>query len=174
MRVNWQRFSFLVLHATLAASAVRSGVLFALKGCEPISTESVVTDLNQRFRGARRAALGIVAGQLGLTLAVAAGSLLLGGPRSALSALAGGGIGTLASLYMALSFFRLGPGADPARILRRVYRGEGVKLALTAVLFAAVLVSMDVEFGPLIGAYVATFLAYWIALIWGLEDLSEL
>ena len=131
-----------------------------------------MTDQDQRFLSARRAALGIVAGQLGLTLAVAAGSLLLGGPRSALSALAGGGIGTLASLYMALSFFRLGPGADPSRILRRVYRGEALKLGITAVLFALVLVSMDVEFGPMIGAYVATFLAYWIALIWGLEGLN--
>ncbi len=132
-----------------------------------------MNDLSQQFLGARRAALGIVAGQLGLTLAVAAGSLLLGGPRSGLSALLGGGIGTLASLYMAISFFRLGPGADPARILRRVYRGEAAKLAITAVLFALVLVSMDVDFGPMIGAYGATFLAYWIALAWGLEGLGK-
>ena len=131
-----------------------------------------MNDPDQRFLGARRTALIIVAGQLGLTLLVMAVSLLLGGARSALSALAGGGIGTLASLYMALSFFRLGPSADPARILRGVYRGEAVKLGITAVLFALVLVSMDVEFGPLIGAYVATFLAYWIALIFGLEALN--
>ena len=131
-----------------------------------------MTNQDQRFLSARRAALGIVAGQLGLTLAVAAGSLLWGGPRSALSALAGGGIGTLASLYMALSFFRLGPGADPPRILRRIYRGEALKLGITVVLFALVLVSMDVEFGPMIGAYGATFVAYWIALIWGFEGLN--
>jgi ATP synthase protein I len=144
-----------------------------LEGCEPISTDNVVTDLNGKFRGARRAALGIVAGQVGLTLAVAAGSWLLGGPNSGLSALVGGGIGTLASLYMAMSFFRLGPGADPARILNRIYRGEAAKLAITGVLFTLALVYMDVEFGPMIGAYGATFLAYWIALVWGLEGLNK-
>lgn len=131
-----------------------------------------MTDLNRQFLGARRVALGIVVGQLGLTLVVTTGSFLLGGPSSGFSALMGGGIGTLASLYMATSFFRLGPGADPSRILGRVYRGEAAKLAITAVLFSLVLVYMDVEFGPMIGAYGATFLAYWIALIWGLEGLG--
>ena len=117
--------------------------------------------------------MGIVAGQVGLTLAVTAGSLLLGGTRSGLSALVGGAIGTLASLYMATSFFRLGPEADPSRILNRVYRGEAAKLAVTGVLFTLALVYMDVEFGPMIGAYGATFLAYWIALVWGLEGLNK-
>ena len=54
-----------------------------------------------------------------------------------------------------------------------MYRGEAAKLAITGVLFALVLVYMDVEFGPMIGAYGATFLAYWIALVWGLDGLNK-
>lgn len=133
-----------------------------------------MTDQKQQFLGARRAAFGIVVGQLGLTLVITAGCWLLGGTGSGLSALVGGGIGTLASLYMATSFFRLGPGADPQKILGRVYRGEAAKLAITAVLFALALVYMDVQFGPMIGAYAVTFVAYWIALIWGLEGFGKL
>lgn len=114
---------------------------------------------------ARRLAFGIVAGQLGVTFLVAALCLLLAGVRAGGSALAGGGIGTLASLYMAVSFFRSGAGADPQRILRGVYVGEFVKLVITAALFVAVILSFEVAFLPLFAAYLATFFVYWLALL---------
>ena len=110
-------------------------------------------------------ALGIVVGQLGVTLSIAAAGLLLGGRRTGVSALMGGGIGTLASLYMVVSMFRLGANTEPAKIISRVYRGEFYKLVITAGLFGLVLVSVEVSFGPMLGCFAATLLVYWAALL---------
>lgn len=110
-------------------------------------------------------AFGIVAGQLGVTLLISAAGLLLGGARAGVSALMGGGIGTLASLYMVVSMFRLGANTEPEKIIARVYRGEFFKLVITAGLFGLVLVSIDVSFGPMLGCFAATFLVYWAALL---------
>ena len=122
-----------------------------------------------RFEAARRQALSIVASQLGITLLVTLASGYLGGSVAAWSALVGGGIGTLAGLYMALNCFRKRAETEPARIARRFYSGEFVKLSLTVVLFALVLVLSKPRFGPMLGAYVATFFAYWIALARGFD-----
>ena len=130
-----------------------------------------MSELDEQLRlreltlGARRTALGIVAGQLGVTLLISAAGLLLGGPRTAVSALMGGGIGTLASLCMVLSLFRPGANTEPEKIMGRVYRGEFYKLAVTAALFGLVLVSMEVAFGPMLGGFAATLLVYWVALL---------
>lgn len=141
--------------ATVVARAAK-GVAFLLPG-----GQLAVEDHNR----ARRLAFAIVAGQLGVTLVVAALFLLLSGYRAGGSALAGGGIGALASLYMAVSFFRAGAGAEPQRILRGVYVGEFVKLVLTATSFVVVILAFDVAFLPLFVAYLATFFVYWIALL---------
>lgn len=130
---------------------------------------SVVTDETTNYRAARRQALTIVASQLGITLLVTLASGYLGGSVAAWSALAGGGIGTLAGLYMALNCFRRRPDAEPDRIARRFYSGEFVKLSLTVVLFALVLVLSEPRIGPMLGAYAATFVAYWIALARGID-----
>jgi ATP synthase protein I len=114
---------------------------------------------------ARRLAFAIVAGQIGATLLVAALFLLLAGIRAGCSALAGGGIGSVASLYMAVSFFRAGADADPQRILRGVYVGEFVKLVMTALLFVVVILAFDPAFLPLFAAYLATVFVYWMALL---------
>lgn len=110
-------------------------------------------------------AFGIVVGQLGVTLLISTVGLLLGGPGAGVSALMGGGIGTLASLYMVLTMFRLGADTEPAKIIGRVYRGEFYKLVITAGLFGLVLVSIEVSFGPMLGCFAATFLVYWAALL---------
>jgi len=123
-----------------------------------------VSELEEQFLQARRVAFGIVVGQLGLTLLVSAASLLLGGSKAGVSAFMGGCIGTLASLYMVVSMFRLGKGAEPAKILHRVYRGEFYKLAVTAALFALVLSSMEVSFGAMLSGFAATLIAYWAVL----------
>ncbi len=109
--------------------------------------------------------LVIVLGQLGVTLLAGVLFLLASGFRAGYSAFFGGAIGTLASLYMAVSFFRAGAGADPQRILRGVYTGEFVKLMMTAALFVIVIVLFEVAFLPLFVAYLATFVVYWLALL---------
>ena len=125
--------------------------------------------LQDLYLKARRMALGIVGGQLGITLLISAAGLFLGGPRAGVSALMGGGIGTLASLYMVVSMFRLSASTEPKRIISRVYRGEFYKLVITAGLFALVLLSIEVSFLPMLGCFAATLLAYWVALFRSLD-----
>ena len=133
--------------------------------------ESVVSDLEEQFDHkdlhlkARREALGIVAGQLGITLLISAVGFLISGARASISALMGGGIGTVSSLYMAVSIFRLGVDAEPDKILKGFYRGEFLKLALIVVLFGLVLTTIEVSFGPMLGCFAATLLVYWVALL---------
>ncbi|MEO7774378.1 MAG: ATP synthase subunit I [Steroidobacteraceae bacterium] len=112
---------------------------------------------------ARRVALGIVVGQATLTAIVAAVCYLLFGPRAGLSAALGGGIGTAASLALALIAFR-GGQQSPQRIARAFFVGEAAKVAVVVALFVVVLTAMEVVPAALFGAYVATFFVYWAAL----------
>ncbi len=123
-----------------------------------------MSELEAYFLKARKLALGIVFGQVGIALLVAAAGWLLGGPRAFISALVGGGIGAVASFYIVVSTFRLDANAEPAKILRRVYRAEFYKFVITAGLFTLVLLSMDVSFGPMLGGFAATLTVYWVAL----------
>jgi ATP synthase protein I len=121
---------------------------------------------------ARRLAFSVVAGQAAVTLLFALASFAIAGSNAAVSALIGGGIGTLASLVMALLAFARSAGADAQRIVRAFYVGEAAKLGLMIVLFVVVLKTMKVSPGALFGAYVATFLVYWIALANALPPLG--
>ena len=123
-----------------------------------------MSELDEYFLRVRRLALGIVFGQLGITLLVSVAGLFLGGRRAVFSVLAGGGIGTLTSLYRVISIFRLNADADPAKILRRTYRAEFYKLVITASMFSVVLLNMDVSFGAMLGGFAATLTVYWAAL----------
>lgn len=123
------------------------------------------SDLEDLYLKARRAALSIVGVQFGVTLLISVAGLLIGGPRTGISAFMGGGIGTLTSLCMAVSIFRQGADAEPEKILKRVYRGEFLKLMMTVVLFGLVLKNIDVSFVPMIGCFAVTLLVYWVALL---------
>lgn len=113
---------------------------------------------------ARRIAVGIVLGQLALTATLALLCYALAGALSAKSAALGGGINTLASLAMVLLAFGNKPGADAQSVARAFYLGEGVKIAVMIGSFVLVLNTMKVSMGALLGAYIATFFVYWIAL----------
>ena len=123
------------------------------------------SDLEDLYLKARRAALSIVGVQFGVTLLISVAGLLIGGPRTGISAFMGGGIGTLTSLCMAVSIFRQGADAEPEKILKRVYRGEFLKLVMTVVLFGVVLKNIDVSFVPMLGCFAVTLLVYWVALL---------
>ncbi len=129
-----------------------------------------MSDLDERFRQARRTAFGIVGAQACATLLSAGGGLLLAGTAGAVSALLGGGIGTLASLVQVAGTFRKGASREPAKILGRLYRGEAFKLLITAGLFALVLTNVEVVFGAMIGGFGATLLVFWAALVAGPGD----
>ena len=129
-----------------------------------------MSDLDGRFRQARRTAFGIVGAQACVTLLSAGAGLLLAGTAGAVSALLGGGIGTLASLAQVAGTFRTGASREPAKILGRLYLGEAFKLLLTAGLFALVLTNVEVVFGAMIGGFGATLLVFWAALVAGPGD----
>ena len=77
--------------------------------------------LEESFLNARRFALGIVFGQMGLALLAGLVCLLLEGSKAGMSALTGGAIGTVASFCMVVNTFRFGPTVEPVKVLRGIY-----------------------------------------------------
>jgi ATP synthase protein I len=113
---------------------------------------------------ARRLAFSVVLAQAAVTLTVALLSLGVAGREAALSALLGGGISTAASLVMAALSFGGSAGADAQRAIRALYVGEAAKVAVVVVLFVVVLKTMKVVPLAMLGAYIATFFVFWLAL----------
>jgi len=109
-------------------------------------------------------AFGVVRGQAAVTLAAAFVGWALGGLHVGVSAALGGAIGTLGSLGMALMAFRGKAALSAARILGTFYAGEMVKVVLAIVSFVLVLKLTAAAPLPMFGAYMATFVVYWIVL----------
>ena len=84
--------------------------------------------------------------------------------RAALSAALGGGISSAASLVMALLSFGNGASKDPLRAIRAFFVGEAAKVIVVIVLFVVVLKTMKVVPLAMLGAYIATFFVFWVAL----------
>jgi ATP synthase protein I len=116
------------------------------------------------FAKARQGAFIIVGLQLitavlaGLVAAVAAGRF------AAWSAFLGGLINAIASLFMALALFAGGLAAVPQQWFGRFLVGEALKFLITVALFAFAIVVLRAAFLPLILAYIATYMAYWIGM----------
>jgi ATP synthase protein I len=121
---------------------------------------------------ARRLALSVVLGQAVVTLICALAAWLIADSHAALSAALGGGISTLASLAMALFGFGSRSAADPQRAVGRFFVGEMAKIAVMIVLFVVVLKTMKVVPLAMLGAYVATFIVFWVALADALPPLG--
>lgn len=103
--------------------------------------------------------------QVILTVAIAAALALSLDLRHALSALCGGGIGAL-SAYVYAWRMSTPAGADAREALRAQYRAELSKIVITVALFALVfLVFKNVAALTLFLTYLATTVAYWVALI---------
>ncbi|MGH8260732.1 MAG: ATP synthase subunit I [Steroidobacteraceae bacterium] len=113
---------------------------------------------------ARRLAFGVVLGQAGVTLLAALVCLGAYGLHAAFSALLGGGIGTAASLAMALAAFGRRTARSALAILAAFFFGELAKLVLMIALFVAAWHWLHPAPGPMLAAFGATFIVYWIAL----------
>ncbi len=112
---------------------------------------------------ARRLAFGVVLGQVAATVVAGLLAWAISGRLAASSALLGGGIGTAASLVMALVAF--GKRAVDARsALWAFYRGEALKLFVVIGLFIAVFKMTKIAPLAMFAAFAATFFVYWIAL----------
>ena len=112
----------------------------------------------------RRLALAVALGQAVVALAAALVSWAVADSRAALSAALGGGISSVASFVMALLSFSKQATTDPLRAVRAFFVGEAAKVALVIVLFVVVLKTMKVVPLAMLGAYVATFFVFWVAL----------
>jgi ATP synthase protein I len=106
----------------------------------------------------------LVAGQAAIAAAVAIVCALGMGAQAGIAAGIGGGIGTAASLVQVASGFRRGAAGDAKAIARGFYRGEALKIAVTVMLFVLALRGRHFAPGPMLAGYVATFVAYWVAL----------
>ena len=112
----------------------------------------------------------VLAIQVGIGLLVAVIAFWFAGTRAAFSACIGGGINVIGTAYFAYKTFSAGPGSTAKKMLTAFYMAELIKIVLTAVLFTLALVWLDVSFPPLFSAYVATLLAFWLALPLTLTD----
>ena len=120
---------------------------------------------NYSFALARRQALMLVVGQVAISGVVALLCAALIGAPAGLAAAVGGGIGALASLAQVASGFRRSTAGDAPAIARGFYRGEAIKIGVTVLLFVLALRGRQLAAGPLFAGYVATFVAYWVALL---------
>ena len=117
----------------------------------------------------RRLALGVALGQAVVALMAAMLCWVIADTRAALSAALGGGISSAASLVMALLSFGKEAATDPLRAIRAFFVGEAAKIVVVIVLFAVVLKTMKVVPLAMLGAYIATFIVFWVALAKGLS-----
>jgi ATP synthase protein I len=115
--------------------------------------------------GLRRVAFSVVLAQAVLTALLAALCFALWGPRAALSAALGGGIGTAGGLTLVVIVFRKGT-RELTELVRAFYVAEAAKFGVTIVLFVVVLATMKGMLvpGALFGAFVAAFMVHWLVL----------
>jgi len=112
----------------------------------------------------RRLALGVALGQAIVAVAAALLCWMIADSRAALSAALGGGISSVASFVMALLSFGKRATTDPLRAVSAFFVGEAAKVAVVIALFVVVLKTMKVVPLAMLGAYVATFFVFWVAL----------
>jgi ATP synthase protein I len=113
---------------------------------------------------ARRLAFSVVLGQAVVTVIAALLGWSVAGREAALSALLGGGISTVASLAMATLSFARSSSANAHSALAAFYAGEAAKVVVVIVLFVVVLKTMKIVPLAMLGAYMATFFVFWVAL----------
>ena len=115
--------------------------------------------------GYKSIAYRMVLTQLGIALVLAAACLAAWGKSTAVAALAGGAIGVVTNLYVALRVFGNGAVRPAQQVLQRFYAAEAVKFALTFGLFALGIGVLRLNALPLLGGYGLTLVVYWLALL---------
>lgn len=119
-----------------------------------------MSNLDLRF--GRRQALAVLLSQVLLGAIVTIASLVIGDARAGASALLGAAIGVAATALMAFATLRPGTGASLERVAWGFFSGWLVKVGFTVALLVVAFRSRKVEAVPLLAAYFATFLGYWI------------
>lgn len=109
--------------------------------------------------------------QAALSAAVSLVFLLISGMTAAFAALSGGMLGIVLTAVAALRLLQTGSD-DTSTIVRGFYRAMAVKMAIALLLFVIVAVQFAAWFGPIISGYLATVVAYWLAL-WRLARAAQ-
>jgi len=107
----------------------------------------------------------ILLGQALISLLIALVALLADGAQAGWSAALGGGIGTVATCAMALRALAGSADDDGRMMLRRFYRAEMLKIGLTVFMFVVAFRFLPIAPLWMLGAYAATYAAYWSAMI---------
>jgi ATP synthase protein I len=115
----------------------------------------------------RTKAYRIVAAQFGVAAAVSAGLLVLSGGKSAWSGLIGGLIAAVSSWYSARVLFPSGGGRSAAGFVGALYVAEALKLIMTVALLWVAMALLKADAPSLLGAFTATVMVYWLALLPG-------
>lgn len=119
----------------------------------------------KRLTTARRLVFVIAAWQLALGVVAAAGLWIWLSATVGHSAFLGGAIAAVSSVCMAIMLPATPTNRSARSLLNRFILGEVVKLAVTAALFAAVILLIPVAPIALLGTFVAGFIVYWLVLI---------
>jgi ATP synthase protein I len=117
---------------------------------------------NPDVQRGRRQALAVVLNQVLLGALVAIVCYAIEGVRAGASALLGAAIGVAATTLMAVAMLRRGEGQSAAGAVIGFFTGWLVKVALTVALLVMAFRSPRVDAVPLLAAYLATFLGYWL------------
>jgi F0F1-type ATP synthase assembly protein I len=117
---------------------------------------------NPDVRSGRRQALAVVRSQVLVGALVAIVCYAIVGVRAGASALLGTGIGVAATSLMALAMLRPGRRASAAQAAIGFLTGWLVKVGLTVALLVVAFRSASVEAVPLLAAYVATYVGFWL------------
>lgn len=97
-----------------------------------------------------------------LAITGTAGFLLID-KKSGYSALIGGIICVVPNMVFVIYAHRYGGARAAKHIVSSFYKGEALKIMLTAILFAGTFIFIPVSFGPLMITYVICLLAYWVS-----------
>ena len=87
--------------------------------------------------------------------------------KAAYSAFIGGVICVVPNLVFVIYAYRFGGARAAKKIASSFYRGEALKVMLTALMFAATFILLPISIGPLMTTYVLCLLVFWIAPILG-------
>lgn len=107
----------------------------------------------------------VVLAQLGVGVVGAVVWWSFGGSRDALGALAGGAIGALLSLYVAVKLHLAG-STEPVVALRAFFRAMAMKFVLAVVLFGAASVWLADAYLAVVSTFAISLVVYLVALRW--------
>ena len=125
------------------------------------------------LREGRRQAIVVVLGQLAIGCVVVGACLGFWGARAGASALLGAAIGVVATALMAFAVLRHGPGTSVMRLASSLFAGWVVKIGFTVAVLIVAFRSPGVDAVPMLVAYIATFLGYWLGAARGSRQTIE-